>query len=190
MQVHLRGLAKEFEVSTNTVRQELNILKELKLIQMPGENEVIKGLSNGAIKQLSDDGARVPDEGGRIEGRGNKSNTSLKQYTANTQHPIFSGLQKLLMQHTGLEAIIERVLKRVGSGLQEVYVTGELAKGNDSPLIDLLIIGQELNEDALHNYIAKTEELIQRKIRIAVYDSQQWEQTKEDLRKMPMMRVY
>ena len=35
-------------------------------------------------------------------------------YKANTQHPLFDVLQKVVFKHLGLEEIVERVLERMG----------------------------------------------------------------------------
>ena len=51
--------------------------------------------------------------------------------------------------------------------IQAAYVIGDYAKGNDSGLIDLVLIGQ-VDDEKLKEVTAKTENLIDRKIRILV----------------------
>lgn len=60
---------------------------------------------------------------------------------------------------------IENVLERIG-GLEEAWLIGDFAKGKDSKIIDVIIIGYNLNQEALLSYVAKAEELSGRKIRI------------------------
>src|SRR6478736_4438762 len=72
---HLRGLAEEFNESTNAIRKELNHLTEAGYL----EKEAVQ----------------------------NKIS-----YKANTRHPLFSVLQKMIHQHLGLDAIVEMILER------------------------------------------------------------------------------
>jgi len=63
--VYLRGLEKDFGVSSNTVRLELNKLSDLKLIEV------------------------------------DESVSTVKQYKANPNHPMFSPLRNFIMKHIG-----------------------------------------------------------------------------------------
>lgn len=172
-QVHLRGLAKEFEVSTNTVRQELSLLKELEFIK--GSNELTI-LPSETDKQLSIDTE-------------SKNSNSIKSYTANTEHPLYEGFQKLIKQYVGIDQIVENVINKIGDP-SEVYVTGDLAKGKDVPIIDLILIGDAIDEEALHLYISKTEDLIQKKIRAATFNLSEWQERKEEFEKIPLLKIY
>lgn len=49
------------------------------------------------------------------------------------------------MKLTGLEHIIDYVIKRIGD-LEKVYLVGKLANGQDSEVIDLVLIGDNLNK--------------------------------------------
>jgi hypothetical protein len=59
---------------------------------------------------------------------------------------------------------IFRILKDLGS-LKAAYITGDYARGIDSGIIDLVIVG-EVNEAGLLDLIRKTEGIIERKIRL------------------------
>ena len=107
-QGHLRGLADEFQESTNAIRKELN--------------------------QLS--------EAGYLE-----KNTSKNKilYRANTSHSLFKPLQKLIHTYLGIDEIVEYILHKSGD-IQEIGLLGDYAAGIDSEKIDLLILGQNINQ--------------------------------------------
>ncbi|MHA8069046.1 ArsR family transcriptional regulator [Aquirufa ecclesiirivi] len=99
-------------------------------------------------------------------------NTKVKHYAVNTSHPMFSSLRGIIMQFVGLDQIIEQVIDKLGN-VEKVYLTGDLAEGKDSPFVDLVLIG-DVDKDYLYQLIQKAEGLIpQKKIRVAVYASQE-----------------
>lgn len=94
--------------------------------------------------------------------KGNK-----KLYQANTKHPLFPEIHKLLLKHVGLDEVIEKVIKNIGD-LKEVYLVGELAKGQNSKVIDLWFVGQELDTNYILELVEKVEKLIKRKVRYII----------------------
>lgn len=94
--------------------------------------------------------------------KGNK-----KMFSANTKHPLFGDIHSILMKYTGIDQVVENVLNRLG-GLQQAWLIGDFARGRDSGIIDLLLVGESINLEALIGYIAKAEELSGRKIRYLI----------------------
>ena len=84
-------------------------------------------------------------------------------YKANTQHPLFDVLQKVVFKHLGLEEIVERVLERMGS-VQKILLVGDYAQGLDSGTIDVVLIGNQLNTEYIAALEEKVEGLIDRKV--------------------------
>ena len=84
-------------------------------------------------------------------------------YKANTQHPLFDVLQKVVFKHLGLEEIVERVLERMGP-VQKILLVGDYAKGLDTGIIDIILIGKKLNTEYIENLENKIEGLINRKV--------------------------
>lgn len=78
-------------------------------------------------------------------------------------HPLFPDIHSILLKYTGIDQIVERVINRLGN-LEEVYLVGELGKGNDSPIIDLIFVG-EIDKITLTEYIDRSEAFIHKKIR-------------------------
>ncbi len=90
--------------------------------------------------------------------KGNK-----KLFKANAKHPLFEGIRGLLLRHTGIDHIVEKVAKTLG-GLHSAYLINSFARGVDSPEITLLLIGRDMDEAYLEKVIPKAEEMIGRKI--------------------------
>ena len=96
-------------------------------------------------------------------------NTKTKHYTVNIKHPMFKSLRGVILQHVGLDQIIENVLDKLGN-VDEVYLTGDLALGKNSPFVDLVLVG-DIDKAYLYNLIEKAEILINKKniLLFAVY---------------------
>ena len=133
--VHLRGLERDFDVSSNTVRLELNKLSQMSL-----------------IKEVED-----------------AENAKVKQYSVNNAHPMFDSIRQIILKYVGIDSLIEEVLNKLGD-VKEVYLTGDLAEGNDSPIIDLIIIGK-IDKEYLVRLIDKAEPILNKKIRFGVLSS-------------------
>ena len=84
-------------------------------------------------------------------------------YNANTSHPMFDILQKIIRQHLGLEDIVETVIKRIGD-VDQIALTGEYAKGIDSGNIEIIINGPKVNNEYLTNIKPKIKKKIGRKV--------------------------
>lgn len=103
--------------------------------------------------------------------KGNK-----KYFQSNHKHPLFPDIQSILMKITGLDELMKRVLANVGD-LEKVYLTGALAEGNESEIIDLILVGK-IKREYFSELIAKAEKYIQKKIRFVVFSAEEFS-TKE-----------
>ena len=84
-------------------------------------------------------------------------------YNANTSHPMFDVLQKIVRQHLGLEQIVESVIKRIGD-VDKIALTGEYAKGIDSGIVEIIINGTNVNNDYLERIKPKIKKKIGREV--------------------------
>lgn len=126
MKAYLRELSSEFEVSSNSVRTELNNLAKHKLLILEREGRNI-------------------------------------YYKANPDHPLFPELTSIVRKLTGIDRMVSSILERLGN-LESAYLTGDYARGKDSGIIDLILIG-DINRHHLDDIVRKTEKYIERKIR-------------------------
>lgn len=132
-QGHMRGLADEFNESTNAIRKELNNLSDAGYLEK-------KTVQN------------------RIA------------YQANTKHPLFVPLQSIVHKYLGLDTIVSRVLDRMGD-VQQVVLTGDYAAGRDTGTIEVIIVGQTLNETYLEQLASKIYETIGRRVRFTLLET-------------------
>ncbi len=89
-------------------------------------------------------------------------------FQANRSHPLFGEIHNIVKKHIGFDKIVEQVIERLGR-VQKVYVCGDFAMGKNSPIIDLVFVG-DIDKNYLLNLVGKTEKLIKRKIRFLIYD--------------------
>jgi hypothetical protein len=87
-----------------------------------------------------------------------------KVFQANTNHPFFPEIHKILMKYVGIDQIVDEVVVRVGN-LLKAYVTGDFAQGKTGKVIDILLIGDQFNIPYLVKLIQKAEETTSLKIR-------------------------
>ena len=88
-------------------------------------------------------------------------------YSANTNHPLFDVLQSIVRKHLGIEDLVKRVLGNIGD-IEKIILLGDYAKGIDSGIIEVLIVGKEISRNYLDNIQPKIEKEINRKINFMV----------------------
>ncbi|HZK07438.1 MAG TPA: ArsR family transcriptional regulator [Bacteroidales bacterium] len=91
-----------------------------------------------------------------------------KVFQANTDHPLFSDLHSILLKHLGFDQIIQKVIDGLGD-IRRVYVTGDYANGIDAEAIELLFVGNVVDEKYLAELVRKAERLIHRVINYLVH---------------------
>jgi len=102
-----------------------------------------------------------------IEEMDEPGNAKVRMFSANTGHPLYRALRGIILQHVGLDQIIDKVLNQLGN-VEQVYLTGDLALGRNSPFIDLIMVG-EVDRAYLFRLTERVEKLIDKKIRIGLY---------------------
>lgn len=88
-------------------------------------------------------------------------------YKANVNHPMFEILQKVVYKHLGLEDIVEHVLSQIGD-VKEIHLIGDYAKGLDSGKIEIMLIGNDLNDSYISSLEKKVEKIIERKVQLYI----------------------
>ena len=99
-----------------------------------------------------------------------------KLFNANTKHPLFPEINSILMKFTGLDQLFVRVINQLGD-INEVYLIGDLGRGVDSELIDLVFVGN-VNRDFLNVLIEKSEKHIKKKIRYVLFSIDEFKEKK------------
>lgn len=108
-------------------------------------------------------------------------------YKANTKHPFFPEISSIVRKHFGIDRVLEQILTHLGD-VQGVYIIDDYARGVDSGLIDVLVIG-DVEPNALHNVAQPIEIKLGRKIRTMVMSSSEFADS-DILTKRPNWKVY
>jgi len=99
-----------------------------------------------------------------------RSQGNKKLFRANTTHPLFPEIHNLLLKHIGFDRIIDKVVNNLGE-VKRVFLVGQLAKGTNTDIIDLIFVGGNINKTYLVELIEKAEKMIHRNIRYLVFSS-------------------
>jgi hypothetical protein len=140
----------------------------------PGEAAYLRGLE----KEFNDSTNAIRIELNRFEQAGilNSSKSgNKKMYVVNTAFPLFTELQSLAIKHFGVDRILDDVISRLGNP-HAVYLTGKLARGLDTPIIDLAIVADHIDRPYLARLVEKAEKTINRKIRTMVVSAAEMNQ--------------
>lgn len=78
-------------------------------------------------------------------------------YRANTKHPFFTDIHKLLLKYVGIDQLINEVVSHIGN-LERAYIMGDFAKGKPGNLLDLLLVGTDFDQDYIRKLVHKAEE--------------------------------
>jgi DNA-binding transcriptional ArsR family regulator len=92
-----------------------------------------------------------------------------KIYQANLDHPLFCDIHNIIMKESGIDRVIEKVIHRIGN-LISIYLTGDFARGKDSPVIELILVGDNIDREYLARKVVQAEELVGRKVSYLVLD--------------------
>jgi hypothetical protein len=95
------------------------------------------------------------------------SQANKKLFKVNTQHPLFKDINSIVLKLVGLDHVMDYVLKHMGD-LKKVYLIGNLSKGKDSNVIDLVLVG-DINEPFLIELVTKAEKKINKTIHYIHY---------------------
>tara|TARA_B100001989_G_C24330127_1_gene359551 strand:- start:167 stop:676 length:510 start_codon:yes stop_codon:yes gene_type:complete len=125
-----------------------------------------KGHLNGLATEMGESTNSIRRELNHLQGAGYLEKLKVNnkvEYRANTKHPLFEVLRKVVLKHLGLEDVVETVLERMGE-VDQIILVGDYAKGNDSGLIEVFLIGKDLNMDYIAQLEEKIESMISRKV--------------------------
>ena len=125
-----------------------------------------RGYLNGLANEMGESTNAIRKELNHLYGAGYLEKVKINnkvEYKANTKHPLFEVLQKVVLKHLGIEDILDTVLERMGD-VQQIILVGDYAKGYDSGKIEVFLIGQGLNMEYINQLEEKIEKLIKRKV--------------------------
>jgi hypothetical protein len=149
----------------------------LRFFLNPDQQAYLRGLE----KEFKDSTNSIRLELNRFEEAGlivSFKEGNKKMYKVNASYPLFNDLQSLAMKHFGVDQILNHIVSKLGH-LKTVYLTGDLAEGRDSDLLDIAIVSDQIDREYLATLVEKTENLINRKIRTMVVSSDEFDKIPE-----------
>ena len=129
-----------------------------------------KGYLNSLASEFGESTNSVRKELNNLSSAGyleKKNERNKVIYKANVSHPLFQVIQKIVHKHLGIEEILERIYNRTGD-VKKVMILGDYAKGIDSGVIEILVVGKNINKDYLDEISPKIQEKIKRKVNFFV----------------------
>ena len=111
-----------------------------------------------------------------------------KIYRANQQHPLFPEIQQIVAKTVGIDRLANQVLSRLGN-VELAFITGDYARGMDSGLIDLVIVG-DMDEAYLGRLCKKVEALIDKKIRTLPLTREEFAKLRQRFQTEPHLVVW
>tara|TARA_B110001450_G_scaffold20551_1_gene18716 strand:- start:13924 stop:14436 length:513 start_codon:yes stop_codon:yes gene_type:complete len=135
-------------------------------------NTANKGYLNGLANEFNESTNSIRKELNNLSDAGYLLKVKSENkviYNANTKHPLFKVLQKVIRQHLGIEHIVDSIIDNLGD-ISSVALVGDYAKGIDSGLIEVLILGNKINTNYLKDLINKIENKITRKVSFKIVE--------------------
>ena len=129
-----------------------------------------KGYLNSLATEYSESTKSVRKELNNLTSAGylvKKSINNKVIYSANVNHPLFNILQSIVRKHLGIEEIVKRVLNKIGK-INKIILLGDYSRGIDSGVIDILIIGEDINKKYLDEITSRVESEIKRKVNFLI----------------------
>lgn len=138
-------------------------------------NSQTKSYLRGLETEFGESSNSIRVELNRLENAGLLSVASLgnkKMFFANTTHPLFNDINNILMKFIGIDQIIEQVTSQIGD-LQAAFLTGDFAIGKDSKIIDLALVGYQLDRPLIDKLVEKAEKFISRRIKYIIVTTEE-----------------
>ena len=129
-----------------------------------------KGYLNGLAHEFGESTNSVRKELNNLSSAGyleRQTENNKVIYRANASHPLFKIIQKIVHKHVGIEEILENIYSKVGD-VNRIEILGDYARGIDSGVIEILIIGDNIKKKYLDKISPKIEEKINRKVNFFV----------------------
>ena len=150
----------------------------LKLLLRFFLNHNLSGYLQGLSKELDENTNSIRVELNRLEEAGILSSElegRRKLYRVNEQHPLTENLKAIVRKVTGVDALVDRVVRRL-PGLEQVWVCGDLAQGLQSETIECVLVGEELDQTYIEEVCSRVEGLTSKTVKAQVSTEIQPEQ--------------
>ncbi len=93
-------------------------------------------------------------------------------YKANTEHPFYFPLKSFIRKTIGIDQIVTHITEKI-KNLELAYITGCIAKGKEPDNVELVLVGQNLDDSSISSSVRKVEILIAKKINYISFTREQ-----------------
>lgn len=138
-------------------------------------NTQTKSYLRGLETEFGESSNSIRVELNRLENAGLLSSSTVgnkKMFFANPEHPLFQDIHTILKKFIGIDHIIDKITSQIGD-LQAAFVTGDFAQGIDSNIIDLALVGCQLDRVYIDSLVAKAEKFIARRIKYIILTAEE-----------------
>lgn len=144
----------------------------IKLLKKFFLNSSTRAHLRGLEAEFGESSNSIRIELNRFEGAGllhSLRDGNKKIYQANQGHPLYSDIHNIILKETGIDRVIEKVIHRLGN-LLSVYLVGDFAHGKDSKVIELILVGNDIDREYLSRKVNQAEVLVGRKVTYTILD--------------------
>ena len=145
----------------------------LKFFLNPSTSAYLRGLAS----EFGESSNAVRLELNRLEEAGlleTSASGNKKMFQVNKKHALYNAVNQIVRRYVGIDKIVENIVSGLGN-LESAYMGGDLAKGKNSKIIDLVLVG-DINKDYLFETIEKAEKATGKRIKYIIYSSLEIEQ--------------
>ena len=138
-------------------------------------NTQTKSYLRGLEAEFGESSNSIRVELNKLESAGLLNSTAdgnKKIFFANSGHPLFDDIHRILIKFVGIDQIIEKITSQIGD-LQAAYLIGKFATGNDSTIIDMILVGNNLDRNYIDTLVSKAENFISRKVKYIILNQEE-----------------
>ena len=139
-------------------------------------NTQTKSYLRGLESEFGESSNAIRVELNRLENAGLLSTSTegnKKMFFANSEHPLYQDIHNILKKFIGIDHIVDKITSQVGD-LQAAFVTGDFAMGIDSNIIDLALVGFQLDRPYIDTLVEKAEKFMARRIKYIILPPKKW----------------
>jgi len=147
----------------------------IKLLKKFFLNSSTKAHLRGLESEFGESSNAIRVELNRLESAGllnSLRDGNKKIFQANKTHPLYKDIHSIILKETGIDRVIEKVIHRLGN-VTSVYLTGDFAHGKDSPVIELILVGADIDREYLVRKVVQAEDVVGRKVSYIVLEPEE-----------------
>lgn len=135
-------------------------------------NSFTKAHLRGLESEFRESTNAIRIELNRLEKAGlliSKRTRNRKYYQANQNHPLYVDIHNIMIKETGIDKLVDKVIQKTGN-LDSVYLAGDLARGKETNLVELILVGGDIDRDYLNRKVLQARGIIGRELHYRIIE--------------------